>query len=232
MTKILVTGFEPFGGVARNPAQDIARALDGRRIGGAEILGRMLPVSMRRLRPALMRVLDASRPRAILALGLAGGEAVIRLERFGVNLADFPLADNDGQRVLDAALLEGGRPAVASTLPNRAIRSALLDAGIPARLSDSAGTYLCNACLYLLGIALEQRGWDIPFGFIHLPYLPEQAAALLAAKPSAKGQRPPEQIASMALETMTRAVEIAAEVSLSRMSPSRARPRGRSRARR
>lgn len=208
MTTILITGFEPFGGSPRNPSLEIARALDGKSIGGARIQGRVLPVSMRRIEAALAEVLDAARPDVYIALGLAGGEAMIRLERYGVNLADFPIADNDGARSLDETLVPGGPAAVATTLPNRAIHGAMLAAGLPARLSNTAGTYLCNACIYLTDAALKQRQSDARFGFIHLPFLPEQVAALLSGP---QAGRQPEQVASMALETMIRAVEVAVE---------------------
>jgi pyroglutamyl-peptidase len=204
MTDVLVTGFEPFGGDARNPSQEIARALDGRTIGGMRVVGRVLPVSMRRIAEALRAALDETRPKLIMSLGLANGEAVIRIERYGVNLADFPIADNDGSRGVDRLLATGGPAAVATTIPNRAIHDAILAAGIPARLSNTAGAYLCNACIYLTGGEIAARGWDTPFGFLHLPYMPEQAAALLAA-----GKRQPEPMASMSMELMIRAVEVA-----------------------
>ena len=206
MADILVTGFEPFGGDDRNPSQEIARNLDGRSIGGLGVAGRVLPVSMRRFPEALRAVLDETRPRLILSLGLAGGETMIRIERYGVNLADFPIADNDGNRKLDQPLAPRGPDAISTTLPNRAIHDAVLAAGIPARLSNTAGTYLCNACIYLTGQEIAARQWDARFGLIHLPYLPEQVAALLAGP---KAGRQAEQVASMALDTMTRAVETA-----------------------
>ncbi|MGQ0674675.1 MAG: pyroglutamyl-peptidase I [Rhodospirillales bacterium] len=203
---VLLTGFEPFDGGAINPSAEIARALDGRRIAGLRVAGRIYPVSMRRIAGAIGAALKETNPRMVVSLGLAGGEPVIRLERVGVNLADFPVADNDGQLPRDAKLQPDGPDAFASTLPMRAIHAALLKAGIPARLSDTAGTYLCNACLYLTGAHLRERGGAAPFGFIHLPYLPEQAAALLADRKTA---RDPAQHPSMALDTMIRAVETA-----------------------
>jgi pyroglutamyl-peptidase len=206
MTDVLVTGFEPFGGDDRNPSQDIAHVLDGKTIGDMRVVGRILPVSMRRIAEALRAVLDETRPRLIVSLGLASGEAMIRIERYGVNLADFPIADNDGSRSVDELLATEGPDAVATTIPNRAIHEAILAAGIPARLSNTAGTYLCNACIYLTAGEIAARGWDARFGFIHLPYLPEQVAALLAGPGAA---RQPEQVASMSLETMIRAVETA-----------------------
>lgn len=203
---VLLTGFEPFDGGTVNPSAEIARALDGGRVAGLSVAGRVYPVSMGRIAAAVRAALEETRPSLVVSLGLAGGEPAVRLERVGVNLADFPIADNDGAAPRDAPLVAGGPDAFAATLPMREIHDALLRAGIPARLSNSAGTYLCNACLYLTGHALKTRGSGARFGFIHLPYLPQQAAALLA---DPKSGRAPEQCPSMALETMIRAVETA-----------------------
>jgi pyroglutamyl-peptidase len=203
---VLLTGFEPFDGGTINPSAEIARALDGRTIGGLRVTGRVYPVSMRRISGAIAAALDETKPGMVVSLGLAGGEPAIRLERVGVNLADFPVADNEGALPKDAKLSPTGPDAFASTLPMREIHAALLQAGIPARLSNSAGTYLCNASLYLTGLMLKERGNGAGFGFIHLPYLPQQAAALLA---DAKADRDPDKHPSMSLDTMMRAVETA-----------------------
>jgi pyroglutamyl-peptidase len=201
---VLVTGFEPFGISDRNPSREVARVLDGRTIAGLKVASRILPVSMRAIADALNRVLDEAQPKIIVALGLAGSESMIRIERYGVNLADFPLADNEGELVVDRPVLPDGPPALVTSLPNRQIRDALLAAGIPARLSTTAGTYLCNTLIYLLGDTIQKREWNTRFGFLHLPYMPEQVAAILAG-PEARKQ--PEQMASMSLATMLRAVE-------------------------
>lgn len=208
---VLLTGFEPFDGGTMNPSQEIARALDGHEIAGTNVRSRVYPVSHARIADAVRAALDETRPRLVVSLGLAGGEQMIRLERVGVNLADFPAADNDGALLKDTKLILGGLDAFASTLPMREIHGALLRAGIPARLSNTAGTYLCNACLYLTGAVLKERRGDAAFGFIHLPYLPEQAAALLA---DPKSGRDPDNCPSMSLEMMIRAVETAIAVSL------------------
>ena len=203
---VLLTGFEPFDGGTINPSAEIVRALDGREIGGLRVTGRVYPVSMQRISGAIATALDETKPLMIVSLGLAGGEPVIRLERVGVNLADFPVADNDGALPKDAKLAPTGPDAFASTLPMRAIHAGLLQAGIPARLSNTAGTYLCNACLYLTGALLKEHGSKAAYGFIHLPYLPEQAAAQLA---NPKSGRDPDACPSMSLDTMIRAVETA-----------------------
>ena len=202
--EVLVTGFEPFGISDRNPSREVARVLDGRTIAGLKVSGRILPVSMRAISDALTRVLDEGQPKIIVALGLATSESMVRIERYGVNLADFKIADNEGDLAVERPVITDGPPAVATTLPNRPIRDALLAAGIPARLSNTAGTYLCNACIYLLADIIQKRELATRFGFLHLPYMPEQVAAILA---SPDGRKQPDQMASMSLATMLRAVE-------------------------
>jgi pyroglutamyl-peptidase len=203
--RALLTGFEPFGGDARNPSLETARALDGKRIGAVEVVGRTLPVSLAAMPGALGQLLADVKPDFVLSLGLAGGATALRLERFGVNLADFDMADNDGAVARGRKLIADGPEAIAATLPLAEIEQALLAAGIPAAPSNTAGTYLCNALIYHLGIAARAGQGPARFGFIHVPYLPEQVAARLG--------RGTEPAPSMALDTMIRAAEIAIEVS-------------------
>jgi pyroglutamyl-peptidase len=175
----LVIGFEPYGGRALNPSGRLALALDGAVIGGLRVVGRTLPVVLAGLGERLEGWLDQLRPDLVIALGLWPGEPMIRLERLAANLADFAIADNAGVRAEDAVVAPAGAAALLATLPLRAIESALLADGIPARLSMTAGTYLCNATLYTLLDLIERRGRRVPCGFIHLPYLPEQVADIL-----------------------------------------------------
>jgi len=208
---IVVTGFEPYGGRRINPAAEIAKALDGSTVNAFAVVGAILPVSQRGLSERLEALLLELRPAIVISLGLAPGEPMIRLERFGLNLLDFEIPDNDGARLADALIEANGNTALRASLPLRAIEAALLDAGIPARLSSTAGTYLCNATLYGLIAILEARFPKSLGGFIHLPYLPEQVAQLLA---DAKRERRIEiaqrsDIASMDLATQIHAVTIA-----------------------
>jgi pyroglutamyl-peptidase len=197
---VLVTGFEPYGGYARNPSAEIARRLDGTRIGGVPVVGRLLPVDLAALDRALAGAVRGLDPLAVVLLGLAPGEPVIRLERVALNLADFPIADNAGTRAVDRRLDAQSGPALWSRLPLRAIQAQLLAAGIPARLSETAGTYLCNAAMHW---ALRRLPARVPAGFIHLPLLPAQVAARLGQIGDAM------PAASMALAVQKRAVEIA-----------------------
>jgi len=221
----LITGFEAYGGWALNPSAQLAHALDGALIGGLRVVGRTLPVAMTGLAQRIESLLEETRPALVIALGLAPGEAMIRLERFGVNLADFEIADNAGARLSDAAIVPEGAAARAATLPLRAIEKALLADGIPIRLSTSAGAYLCNAILYLLLDALERRHWRVPCGFIHLPYLPEQVAMMFADARAGKievNQR--ADTASMDLALMERALRRA--IAVSAEAAAARRPRG------
>lgn len=203
---ILITGFEPFAGLAYNPSADIAANLDGQEIGGHRVVARLLPVEFARYRQELDALLKEIGPALYVGFGLASGEDMIRIERFGVNLADFDIADNAGARHLGKEIEPKGPAARASTLPCAEIRSALLEAGIPARLSNSAGSYLCNATLYsALGLC------SMPCGFIHLPYASEQVAELLR---EGKGPLNGESLApSLPIEMMVVAAEIVLEVS-------------------
>ena len=207
MPPVLITGFEPYGGHGRNPSYEAMQALDGRTIEGSAIVGRGLPVSMARLRPALAALLDEREYGAIISLGLQPGASVIHLERNAANLADFDIADNDGFGARDIEVSPGGSAARLATLPLRAIEQAMLAAGIPARLSSSAGTYLCNACLYCCLEAVEAR--PVPCGFLHLPCMPEQVA-----EAGLKQDRQRAGMASMELSRIVAGVEIAVRETL------------------
>jgi pyroglutamyl-peptidase len=210
---ILVTGFEPYGGRRINPAHEIMRKVDGRTIGGSPVAGRPLPVAFEPLKRRIMELLDELRPTAVIGLGLWPGEALIRLERVGLNLADFDGADNEGRRLRDVVISSNSAAARLATLPLRRIEQALLEAGIPARVTTTAGTFLCNACLYNLLEEAEHRSPTPRCGFIHVPYLPEQVAERLA-ETRAKGQQGNDQrtdLPSMDLSNSLRAVEIAIE---------------------
>ena len=170
--KILVTGFEPFGGEAVNPSQLVLRALP-RRIGEAELLPLTLPVSFARAGELALAAVAAEKPGAVLALGQAGGRAGLTLERIAVNLADARIPDNDGCQPREEPLCPGGPDGLFASLPLGRLLEAIREAGLPASLSLSAGTFVCNALLY----RLRHGAPEVPAGFLHLPWLHEQAAA-------------------------------------------------------
>jgi len=211
----LVTGFAPYAGRGRNPAADIANALDGRSIADVPVVGRLLPVALDEIADKAESLLNELKPRVVISLGLWPGEAMVRIERVGLNLADFEIPDNDGRLAHDESLSGNGPAAKFTTLPVRKIEEALLAAGIPSRISNSAGSFLCNACLYsFLSAAEKIQGTRC--GFVHVPYLPEQVAGLLQEiKEEAKLEAHQRaDFASMDLATGTRAVAIALETAL------------------
>jgi len=212
----LVTGFVPYGGRGRNPAGEIASALNGRTILGMPVVGRTLPVSYSEIRRSVEELLDGLRPRIVISLGLWPGATTIRVERMGVNVADFEIPDNTGRLATDELIVDNGSAALFASLPIRKIKRALLDAGIPARISNSAGTFLCNACLYSFLRAAETRADSTVCGFIHVPYLPEQVAGLLTdlSKEARLELHQRADLASMDLATSTRAVELALEATI------------------
>lgn len=181
---ILVTGFEPFGVHALNPSQELAKALDGRRIGAARVRSAVLPVhhaDAARIMDGLLAEID---PDAVLHLGLAGGRARLAVERVAVNVMDYPLADNAGYRAAGEPCAPGGPAAYLSTLPVAEIVAALVAEGIPAYLSSTAGTYLCNQTMYATLHAVAVRRLRARAGFLHLPLLPSMVAAAGTDEPS------------------------------------------------
>jgi pyroglutamyl-peptidase len=181
---ILVTGFEPFGAHSVNPTEGLAKAVDGRRAGDFTVLGAVLPVHHADAGTRLGALLGETNPEAILHLGLAGGRARIALERVAVNVMDYEVADNAGFRASGEPCVPGGPAAYFSTLPVPAMLQALLDEGIPAYTSSTAGTYLCNQTLYGTLHAVRSMPRPPRVGFVHFPLLPAMVAAAGLEQPS------------------------------------------------
>ena len=175
MKPILVTGFEPFGGEHINPSAEVARGLNGRTIGGAPVVGVVLPCVFGASIDALRAALDAHRPQLVLALGQASGREGFTLERVAINLDDARIADNAGAQPIDEPVIARGPAAHFTTLPIKAMVAALREAGHSASVSNSAGTFVCNHVFYGLQQALKRRR-SVRSGFMHLPCLPAQAA--------------------------------------------------------
>lgn len=173
--KLLLTGFEPFGGESVNPAMLVLKELkkEEERLA-AELVTAVLPVEFGCMRDQTDRLLSSVRPDAVICLGQAGGRAQITPERIAVNLADAGIADNAGAMPCEEPLRPDGPAAYFSTLPNRQIIRAMDCAGIPSVISNTAGLYVCNCLMYHLLDLLAVRKLSIPAGFIHIPYLPEQ----------------------------------------------------------
>jgi pyroglutamyl-peptidase len=201
---MLVTGFEPFGGASVNPSAEVAKRLDGRSFGGSQVCSALLPVHHISAAARVQALLDAHEPIAVVHLGLAAERAQIALERIAINVMDYSIPDNEGFQARDEPCVPDGPAAYFSTLPLRAMLDTLGRAGIPAYLSATAGTYLCNFVMYTTLHALAERREPARAGFIHLPLLPSMVSPGNAEQPS------------MDLTLMLRGVEMALEAAVGR----------------
>lgn len=196
---VLVTGFEPYTPHKTNPTEELSRGLDGARVGPVRVRAAVLPVHHEEAAVRVRALLDEARPDAVLHLGLAAGRARIAVERVAVNVMDYAVPDNAGCQKADEPCVPSGPAAYLTTLPVRAIATRLVDAGIPAYVSDTAGAYLCNQTLYTTLHAVAALAVPPRVGFLHLPLLPSMVAASGLDQPS------------MELSLMRRAVELALE---------------------
>jgi pyroglutamyl-peptidase len=198
----LVTGFEPFGGETVNPALEALRRLPAR-LGALAITTQVLPAVFGQALDALGAAVEATNPDIVLCVGLAGGRAALSLERVAINIDDARIADNRDRQPIDLPVVAGGPAAYFTTLPIKAAVAALREAGLPAIVSNTAGTFVCNHVFYgLLHLAATRRP-GMRGGFLHVPYLPGQAALQDGAP-------------SMALEDIVRGVEIVLTVAAAR----------------
>jgi pyroglutamyl-peptidase len=172
--RVLLTGFEPFGGQSLNPSWEVARALHGEVIAGAQVTAVQLPCVFAQALPALKQALASHRPDIVLALGQAEGRCDFSVERVAINVQDARIPDNAGAQPIDVPVAAGGPAAYFSSLPIKALVAGLRAAGFPASVSQTAGTFVCNQVFYGLQHALAGQG--VHSGFMHLPLLPEQAA--------------------------------------------------------
>jgi pyroglutamyl-peptidase len=182
--KILVTGFEPFGESDLNPSQMLIKLLSGNSLNGASLILDVLPVDQANAPERMISLIHQHHPEAVLAFGLAMGRPKISLERVALNLQDFRIPDNQGVTIKNQHIQPEGPAAYFSTLPLEEMLNALLKEGIPAALSLSAGAYLCNLVFYTMLHTLADLSLKSPAGFVHLPALPEQAAASIKPIPS------------------------------------------------
>ncbi len=177
---VLLTGFDPFGGESINSSWLAVETLHGETIAGRRVVAAQLPTSFARGPRALRAAIRRHAPELNLCVGQAGGRAQISLERVAININDARIADNDGAQPVDTPIVRGGPAAYFSTLPIKAMFAAMREAGIPAEISQTAGTFVCNRMFYALMHALAEDGnlrGGVRGGFVHIPYVPEQAAA-------------------------------------------------------
>jgi pyroglutamyl-peptidase len=210
LPRVLVTGFEAFGddpsGLGLNPSALAAHALHGKRIAGHRLVAAVLPCVYGQSISVLKALIKQHQPTLIICVGQAGGRAGLSIERVAVNLDDAPYPDNAGCVRLACPVLPGTPTAYFSTLPLQTMLATLQRQGIASELSSSAGHFVCNHVFYaLMHLLATRRGLGkVRGGFIHVPYLPEQAAAT--------------GVASMLQETINHGLSQALRAALARRS--------------
>lgn len=191
--KIIVTGFDPFGGEKINPSIECVKALP--EIEGVELIRLELPTVFKESAKRLNEVINDVKPDAVLSVGQAGGRPGITMERIAINVDDARIPDNISQQPIDEAIQLDGEAAYFTTLPIKRIVKAIREAGILAEVSNSAGTFVCNHIMYQALFAATKADKPFKAGFMHIPFIPEQTTD----KPS------------LPLEESTKAVQLAIE---------------------
>lgn len=168
MKKLLMTGFEPFLKYPINPTMDVVSHLNGKEINGYKIYGKILTVDFSQSGQQLLEEINQLEPDAVISLGLSGGRYKITPERIAANCNDGP-ADNTGKKPDGEAIFSDGEDGLFSTLPIKEMVNKLTEEGLPADISNTAGTYLCNNVMYHGLYDAKKKGTFIPTGFIHIP---------------------------------------------------------------
>lgn len=197
MKKVLITGFEPFGGESINPSWEVAKILAKQ----PHIDAVQLPCVFDRSLDVLREKIQALQPDVVICIGQAGGRSSIEIERVAINLNDASIPDNQGNQPIDTAIVPHAPAAYFTTLPAKAMVQAVKNAGVPASLSLSAGSYVCNHAMFGLLHFLAENFPQTRGGFIHIPFLPEQGVQHRNAP-------------TMALDTLVKGLNIAVETAL------------------
>lgn len=171
--KLLLTAFDPFGGESLNPAQEAVK-LVSEQVGNVHVIKCYVPTVFGKSVEMVANAITEHRPDAVLCIGQAGGRADLTPERVAINLDDAAIPDNAGNQPVDAAIFSDGENAYFSTLPVKAMVAAIREAGIPASLSNTAGTFVCNHLMYGVLYTLEKKYSGVRGGFMHVPYIPSQ----------------------------------------------------------
>ena len=171
--KILVTGFDPFGGEPINPAIESVKRLPDN-IAGAEIIKLEIPTVRKKSLEKIEKAINEHNPDVILSIGQAGGRFDISIERVGINLDDFRIPDNEGNQIIDEPVFPDGENSYFVKLPVKAMVQNVQKNNIPASVSYTAGTFVCNHVLYGVMYLIEKKYKGKKSGFIHIPFLPQQ----------------------------------------------------------
>lgn len=203
MKKVLLTGFEPFGKDKINPALELIKKMAKEEIPDVALTTNKLPVVFGEAITELISAIEKAKPDLVLSLGQAAGRMVVSIERIGLNMNDTDHADNASNKPRDELIVANGPAAYFTTINVRKTYQEIKKVGIPVRISNSAGTYVCNNIIYgVLHHLVTNNQNHIKYGFIHIPYLPFQAA------------EKPRPFASLPLEIIEKAVRIAINVNI------------------
>lgn len=172
--KILITGFDPFGGETINPATEAVKGLPDT-INGASIIKLEIPTVYRKSLETIENAVKQHDPDVILSIGQAGGRFDITVERIAMNLDDYRIKDNEGNQPIDEKIYEDGENAYFSNLPIKAMVKAMNDSGVPGSISNTAGSFVCNHVMYGVLYMINKEGGRRRGGFVHIPFLPQQA---------------------------------------------------------
>jgi len=188
---VLLTGFAPFDGESVNSSWEAVQALQGEHISGHAVVCAQLPVTFDMSLEQLMELVREHHPALVICVGQATGRRAISLERIAINIADARIADNAGAQPIDKPVVSGGQPAYFTSLPIKAMLRDLSEAGLPAEVSQTAGTFVCNHLFYGLMHDLQRRRalTGVRGGFIHLPGLATDDAAALSLSNMQMGLR-------------------------------------------
>lgn len=181
--KLLLTAFDPFGGEPVNPALEAVK-LTADQIGEVEVVKLEVPTVFRKSITIVAEAIEREQPDAVLCVGQAGGRYDLTPERVAINLDDARIKDNEGNQPIDTPIFEDGEPAYFATLPIKAMVQYIRKAGIPASISNTAGTFVCNHLMYGVLYTLAKKYPGVRGGFMHVPFIPSQVVNRSAPAPS------------------------------------------------
>ena len=194
--KVLITGFDPFGGESVNPAYEAVKLLPDV-VAGAEVMKLEIPTVYNKAYEAVEVGIEKYNPDVVICVGQAGGRSSIQIEKVAINLAEARIKDNEGNQPMDLPIRPDGKNAYFTNLPCKAVVNEIRKAGIPAHISYTAGTFVCNDVMYSLLYMIDKKYNHIRGGFIHVPYVLNQVIDK------------PMGTAAMSVETIAKGLELA-----------------------
>ncbi len=215
--RVVLTGYEPWGHAPENPTLELLERTRQRNYKDIELITLSVPVESETITPLVDETLDEYRPDVWISLGLYPGLAVVGVERTAANVKDFPVEDNVGAKPHDEPVFADGPFAYQATLPIKAIVQSINKRGIPAKVSNSASTYLCNQIMYSTLHLSKQKALSTRAGFIHVPCSPNYVA---------NADYPEHELPSMSLDLMSDAVDAAIKTAAKRKTDIKAPPKG------